>query len=338
MLVKDFSDTNNPPYGYTSTDVTNIKNIFDKLKGSSKRGYEVCSNPGSIFRNVTKDELILNFYTEKDYNTTWQYDGNDWVNTTTQTGTAISLFTGSHIAFNHITNKLFYSDGTNVTYIANISEGGSGSISWGDNIYVDSDGTVSALPMIYIKYQDLVNLKNANNLIPGEQYRITDFVTTVANDNQARSAEHSFDILVTADSNSTLNENAKAIQHEGDTYFSNSKLSSWEIKYSLENDNTRFAWADTTNGKGIIYYMKDEWNNECPYDFKNIQFKRYAVSDVINTNLDTDALNTFIYNEGSQDIMFAYQNNNISINGSILVVDSTTSQFYYTFTWIDENG
>lgn len=29
-----------------------------------------------------------------------------------------------------------------------------------------------------------------------------------------------------------------------------------------------------SGGKGVIYYMKDEWNNECPYDFKNIQFKR----------------------------------------------------------------
>ena len=26
-------------------------------------------------------------------------------------------------------------------------------------------------------------------------------------------------------------------------------------------------------GKGIIYYMKDDENNECPYDFKNIMFK-----------------------------------------------------------------
>ena len=25
---------------------------------------------------------------------------------------------------------------------------------------------------------------------------------------------------------------------------------------------------------GVIYYMKDEFNNECPYDFKNIQFLR----------------------------------------------------------------
>ena len=25
--------------------------------------------------------------------------------------------------------------------------------------------------------------------------------------------------------------------------------------------------------------MKDEWDNECPYDFKNIQFKRWLVID-----------------------------------------------------------
>ena len=30
----------------------------------------------------------------------------------------------------------------------------------------------------------------------------------------------------------------------------------------------------TTKGKGVIYWMKDEYNNECPYDFKNIQFLR----------------------------------------------------------------
>jgi hypothetical protein len=29
------------------------------------------------------------------------------------------------------------------------------------------------------------------------------------------------------------------------------------------------------SGKGVIYYMKDEYNNECPYDFKNIQFLKH---------------------------------------------------------------
>ena len=32
--------------------------------------------------------------------------------------------------------------------------------------------------------------------------------------------------------------------------------------------------AEVIRGTGIIYYMKDEYENECPYDFKNIQFKR----------------------------------------------------------------
>ena len=36
----------------------------------------------------------------------------------------------------------------------------------------------------------------------------------------------------------------------------------------------------TPAGKGVIYYMKDEHGNECPYDFKNIQFKRYCCSRV----------------------------------------------------------
>ena len=33
------------------------------------------------------------------------------------------------------------------------------------------------------------------------------------------------------------------------------------------------------NGKGVIWRMIDEWGNDCPYDFKNIQFKRWAVTE-----------------------------------------------------------
>ena len=32
-------------------------------------------------------------------------------------------------------------------------------------------------------------------------------------------------------------------------------------------------------GQGTIYLMKDEYGNQCPYDFKNIQFKRWCVDD-----------------------------------------------------------
>ena len=36
------------------------------------------------------------------------------------------------------------------------------------------------------------------------------------------------------------------------------------------------------DGKGTIYYMKDEFGNECPYDFKNILFKRWKATDSVS--------------------------------------------------------
>lgn len=103
------------------------------------------------------------------------------------------------------------------------------------------------------------------------QYRITDYACTTTQEN-TKSAGHPFDIIVTADSENTLNEKARAIQHEGDTYFADCDLSAWKIWYCLDNDATRFAWADSVNGKGVIYRMIDEWNNDVPYDFKNIMY------------------------------------------------------------------
>ena len=205
-----------------------------------------------------------------------------------------------------------------------------------------------SVPMISVTYNELKTLRDNSQLIPGQQYRITDYVTTTAQDN-TRSAGHPFDVIVTADSENTLNEEARACIHEGDTYFSEAgaKLEAWQIWYSLDNDTKRFAWAlsndksqvichsddpdfpaeldggiitpnvldeelyiegskvlytytltDSTDvmfasdgsiyaenerqigvynlvsGKGVIYRMIDEWGNDCPYDFKNIQFKR----------------------------------------------------------------
>ena len=38
----------------------------------------------------------------------------------------------------------------------------------------------------------------------------------------------------------------------------------------------------TASGKGTITWMKDEHGNECPYDFKNVQFKRYMATDSVS--------------------------------------------------------
>lgn len=237
------------------------------------------------------------------------------------------------------------------------------------------DGKVGG--MTPITYTELKQLRDNSQLIPGMQYRITDYETFVASREKPMdtiSAGHQFDIIVTADSESVLNEKARAIQHEGDTYFANSNLAAWEIWYCLDNDTDRFAWAKKplyydgdrdminvlitpsndyfiyirypeknkdgkyawttdvqllqdetfknvvdnvsvnlseiniistdeekpgvgtaviafgnsdckivdvswTEGKGVIYRMIDEFGNDCPYDFKNIQFARWELSN-----------------------------------------------------------
>ena len=125
---------------------------------------------------------------------------------------------------------------------------------------------------ISITYSNLKTLKTNGNLVAGQWYRITDYTCTTSASNTS-SAGHLFDILVRADDGSHLNENAFATHHDGDTYFANCKLEAWVLKYCFDNLTSRFAWAkSTTAGRGVIYYMKDEFGNECPYDFKNMLF------------------------------------------------------------------
>lgn len=93
-------------------------------------------------------------------------------------------------------------------------------------------------------YSDLRILKNEGKLIAGAFYRITDY-ECVTNQPNSRSANHQFDIIVQAIDERTLSENAHAIHHDGDTYFANSKLNAWRLKYAFDADIARFNWADS---------------------------------------------------------------------------------------------
>ena len=112
-----------------------------------------------------------------------------------------------------------------------------------------------------ITWAELKDLRDNSQLIPGKFYRITDYqCTTIAYDTS--SAGHQFDIIVRADSINQLNEQASAIQHTGDTYFTDSKLEAWRLWYCLDNDFSRFGWAD---GDCIIIsnsrYYRDSLND-----------------------------------------------------------------------------
>ena len=150
-------------------------------------------------------------------------------------------------------------DGFNTT----LNQGGNGG----------GGGGAAAKLAVSITYAALKALRDGGNLVPGTWYRITDYACTTTQEN-TQSANHAFDIIVRADDASHLNENGYAAHHDGDTYFATCKLEAWELKYSLDNDTNRFAWADDENGTGVIFYMKDEWENIAPFDFKNMLFTR----------------------------------------------------------------
>ena len=153
-----------------------------------------------------------------------------------------------------------------------------------EKVQNDIDNLRSEIPNIQlyhsVTYSQLVQLRNNSKLVPGAWYRIIDYITKVANDPEAQSAGHPFDLLVMATSINSISEEARAIKtsRNSGSYFKNSNLSAWRVWYCLNNDSTRFMWASST-GTGVIYRLIDEWGNDFPYDFKNIQFKRYYTYD-----------------------------------------------------------
>lgn len=207
----------------------------------------------------------------------------------------------------------------------------------GQGLVVDADTTPKSLTygegsggggtadLTEITYAELKALRDGGTLTPGMQYRITDYVCTVANEENAQVESHPYDIIVIADSASVLNENARACVHEGDTYYNNGEttdavLANWELKYCIDNDADRFNWADTENGKGVVYYLKDDRNNECWYDFKQIKFKRFEITNyelvpsLVGNYADPYAVTDFI------------------------TVDEQNPKWFFTFSYVDEEN
>lgn len=165
--------------------------------------------------------------------------------------------------------------------------------------YTDLLNTPDISASLYeeIRYSSLIDKINNSQLVKGKMYRIIDYETTTTQEN-TRSAGNKFDLVVTAISTNKLDHRASALVHDGDNYFTaaQSNLEKWQIWYDVLNTETLYPWADTQNGKGVIYRMIDEYGNEAPYDFKNIQF----YTDKITGQLEY--FYTFSYNLPPQDL------------------------------------
>lgn len=121
---------------------------------------------------------------------------------------------------------------------------------------------------IEITYDDLKNKRDCGELIPGQKYRIVDYASSSWKE---WTFAYPFDIIVTAISSSKLSSVASALHREGvSSELDNYDLSTWKLKYSLDNDSSKFDWANEKYGTGVIYYMEDEFGNQASYDFYSI--------------------------------------------------------------------
>ena len=80
----------------------------------------------------------------------------------------------------------------------------------------------SVAPLVSVEWLELQNKCSNRLLIPGQQYRITDYVATTTQED-TQTANHRFDIIVRADATDKLNENAYATMHEKVAEFSDTE-------------------------------------------------------------------------------------------------------------------
>lgn len=171
-------------------------------------------------------------------------------------------------------------------------------------------------------HAEVKGLRDSGTLVPGALYKITDYVATTTQAG-TQSANHPFDIIVRATAPDTLSEEALAAPHDGDTYFTGlgAKLEAWRLMYCINNDTDRFIWADTENGKGVVYRMIDEWGNDVPYDFKGILILRDAAFWASNAAATALAENTF--GTATPGDKYLYLFSAVDNDGNILDASST---------------
>lgn len=113
-----------------------------------------------------------------------------------------------------------------------------------------------------LTYRELVTKIQYNELLSGRLYTITDYKTKYSShlSASAYTDDKTFQITLLAISENTLSNDGWLF----DAY--NNKK--YDIKYTVNNNFRGDKWGDTENGYGVIYYMKDnENNNEAPFEF-----------------------------------------------------------------------
>lgn len=193
--------------------------------------------------------------------------------------------------------------------------------------------TMSDIPSLYeeITQSSLRNKIQQSKLEVGKYYRITDYSCFVVSSlsYMCQSAGHQFDIIVKAITTSQLDCNANACLHSGDTYFSRAKFDMWQLKVGFNESTYKYNWCDTTHI--CIFWMRDEYGNEAPYDFKNIQFKRYKNASTSYNGLQNKYIGIL---DSSNNVLAPY----IATSGSTYYINISTTDFIWAYAYSFLNG
>lgn len=185
------------------------------------------------------------------------------------------------------------------------------------------EGTLEQEQIKKITRSDLKALRDSSQLVAGTWYRITNYYAIISPEvaditNQPKGPL--YDIVVLAISPNELSEEARATHHvndDGSIVLESSEIESWKVWYCIDNDTDRFSWA-YSGGLGVVYRLIDEFNNDCPYDFKEILFKRYKITECAN----------------SPTLIGKYT----SKEDSKYVIDKSQYIWAYTFTYLNTDG
>ena len=129
-------------------------------------------------------------------------------------------------------------------------------------------GGGSSVNIIQTNYQALLTLQQANQLVPAQKYQFeyTCIYMDRGLNTGTATGDTKFNIIITAISNSEFSQDVDILEHPD-----------WTVRYDFTQNNTYRRWARTTD-MGQITYLKDEFGNEAPYDFKNIKTTFYLLN------------------------------------------------------------
>lgn len=144
-------------------------------------------------------------------------------------------------------------------------------------------------------YQEIFSLYKNGLLEPGKKYAITNYVCAYkhpsgGNDEVFELMQEAKDVKYIILDAIDVNKFDYEVQYvRKDGY---AKII--ECHYTIDPQECPFTADMTTyTPTGAVFYMRDEYFNECSYDFKHVKFRRYAINDIVANTDPNDGTGGF---------------------------------------------